>query len=317
MSKLDLDRGSYVTERRPQSFAGSKHIQERNELRTDSPDVPDISGPQGSKCKREPKQNSTLDTQHLVFQFESLVGVTKRQLELQGTKQNILLKLLCNKGLTGAFHDFENAEDLAEIFGILHHRGCITFLNYDLLTHIIETLGNETCKKKLKLYEANLMYYSESRLTTLPPDIFHCNNEADQNRKADGCEDWCKLAIKIEKDWKRHCLKDVMLAGRRVASILNLNNSDLHIASVEEGCILVTFFIPPFAAEKIMRQEMTYLQMSELDREKIIQIKCCLTNLYDSQKFSRLSVQCDSVPSFNASVVVLVRLLAICSFYIL
>ena len=177
---------------------------------------------------------TSLTTKDLIFQFELLTVATKRQLEVNGVLVCTIVQLLGDK-VACAQNEFQCVRDHAGLFGLLHRRGLITFLNYDLLNSMIQEFGNEVCRKKLRVYEANLKYYCQSRLVQISPDMFVYSQE-DQNRtELDIGKDLSKLAIKIEKEWKEQCLANDLLVGRKVASLLDLENVHLHIIGFVEG----------------------------------------------------------------------------------
>ena len=181
----------------------------------------------------------TMDTEVMIKKFGGLVVKTLLSLEKQGVSHTIVR--VCVIHLEGFVQDhekeFEQAGSVEDIFVILHH--CWSFLNYDVLEEIIIQLGTEDDKKHLDKYLCDLETFCKRSAFAVPDHVYGGKNPK-------------KPMFAVKMKMPQNTIKDVLQAKRKIAKILDVRPSTLHICCVEEGCVKVHFIVPEYIAKEVL-----------------------------------------------------------------
>ena len=132
------------------------------------------------------------------------------------------------------------AKSIAEIFHEI--APSMTFLDYDILKHIIDTYGNDTDKENLTQYEEDLEKFLGSW------EVPH--NRVKIPRTEGGLRD-----DQVQMCFKLKSLKHMPYypeLKKKIASIFNVAECAIILISIEEGCLEFVFLFPKIAVERLL-----------------------------------------------------------------
>ena len=165
--------------------------------------------------------------------------------------------------------ELEKKETITSIFTFLTTK-CASFLNYEIFQKILEYYKVSDDQERLK-YPEHLKAYIEkhkiSEFVKINPLLKPKSDSEKLILKYD-IENTCRLASIFE-------LKQF------IANILDLHPSTLRIVDIEDGCVIVTFYIPASVANAIftLNTVFTSQQEEKLRAASVLWIK------YDSYTF--------------------------------
>ena len=185
----------------------------------------------------------------------SKVDIQKLTLYVQGAYPVMKPRM---EELTKATH-FEH------FFRIIVDQACSWF-DYGIIKDLI-LLFCTNAKKCLNQYEACFKKYAEQRL---PKGLKHI--EIGSGARKGGKQ----LVIKIDREWEEVTFSDLNKLRGTFASILDIRRSDLYLADIREGCIMMTFMITEELAGRLFpsRTCLTYSQVKSLKDEGVLSVKC-------------------------------------------
>jgi hypothetical protein len=143
----------------------------------------------------------------------------------------------------------EEAKSIERIFFLLRKHKLISYFNYGILKHIIETYGSEDDKCKLREYVDEFQTFCRRKVVEVPPVISECTSPTRRIFK-----------VLITADMSA-TLADIEAAERKIADILGLAHSVLTLHEITPGSLMLTLSIPILIADKIFP-----LQASQLSR---------------------------------------------------
>ena len=144
---------------------------------------------------------------------------------------------------------FEEARSIERIFILLKIHKLISYFNYGILKHIIETYGSDDDKYRLKEYVGEFQMFCRRKVVEVPPVISECTSPT---RKI------FKVLMTVDQ---KATLADIEAAERKIANILGLAHSVLMLHDITLGSLVLTLSIPITIADKIFP-----LQASQLSR---------------------------------------------------
>ena len=134
------------------------------------------------------------------------------------------------------------ATSLEAVFTIVTAQACSWF-DYKMIKDLICMFGDANDKKLLDDYEKEYKSFAEQR--KLPKGKKHIE-------VGSGAREGCKqLVIKIDREWDHVNFNDLDRIRSNLASILKVKRSDLYLADVREGCIMMTFMITEELARRL------------------------------------------------------------------
>ena len=215
-------------------------------------------------------------TQEIQMEFGKYVTNVCRSLKERGVSiHELTLFLETASPMMRAVSDkLDGATCIEQVLKIAVRQACSWF-NYELVKQIIQFFCNDN--KLTEAYEARFKKYAEQRL---PKRIKHI--EVGGGGRSGGKQ----LLIKIDKEWDEISFVDLIKLRGKFASILGVLSSDLYLADIREGCIMMTFMITEKLAEilfpkksglassKLSSSYLTPTQIKSLKDEGVILFTC-------------------------------------------
>ena len=209
------------------------------------------------------------ETRKMQVQFAELVSDTCDSLKNRNVATADLILFLQHASplaLKPKINEMTKATSLAQVLTIFTGQTC-SWVDYEMMGVLINRFGDECDKKRLEQYEANFKKFIEHRLPSGNKHI-EVGSGARQGGK--------KLVIKIDKEWSDVTFNNLNKTRGNIASILGARRSDLYLADIREGCILITLIITEELAGKLFpsRSCLTSSQMKSLRDEGVILLRC-------------------------------------------
>jgi hypothetical protein len=145
--------------------------------------------------------------------------------------------------LSGVRAEMRKADTINKLFDLIGE-GYTSFLNYGILDSILSKYCKDVDCEDLKYPEHLEAYINEHNVTEfglVHPQLVKISTTSE------------KLCFKFDIEKTRKIGK-VLELGPQIAKILKVLPSALQLFSVEEGCIIVTYLIPVFVAEKVFTE---------------------------------------------------------------
>ena len=124
-------------------------------------------------------------------------------------------------------------------FIILRHH--MSFFNFELLQHIInsEELCTHEDRKRMEVYCSKFDEFCRRKVFEVPPDVYG-QPRSDCKRNS-----FVVLMTRHEEERNLICVR---AAKHKIANILKLKVSTLHLHRIDEGSLLLVFSVPEFVA---------------------------------------------------------------------
>ena len=118
----------------------------------------------------------------------------------------------------------------------------MSFFNFELLQHIIksEELCTNEDRKQMKEYCNKFDQFCRHKVFEVPPDVYG-QHRSDCKRKS-----FVVLMTRYEEEKN---LIFVRAARHKIATLLNLKVSTLHLHRIDEGSLILVFSVPEFVAQ--------------------------------------------------------------------
>ena len=207
-------------------------------------------------------QTLSRDYKNILTKFATLQTSTCESLN----ERNISTEKVANCALTLALYKsddvpqpllpeaqdrLEEAKSIERVFILLRRHKLISYFDYEILKHIIETYGSEDVKRRLMEYVDEFQAFCRRRVVEVPPVISECTSST---RKV--------FKVLITADMSA-TLADIEAAERKIADILGLPHSVLTLHEVTPGSLVLTLSIPILIADKIFPLQAS--QLSQLE----------------------------------------------------
>ena len=200
--------------------------------------------------KEDLMQKLTHDTTQIKRHFAQLLVKTANSFQEQGVHIHTLAHAALSIGthqsgeiptpfLPEEEKELLKADTIDSAFILLEKH--MSFFNYDILEHIIDSLGSDDDKGRLKHYEECLTRFCERKTFEVPPSVFHSESGM-KGREA--------FLVLITKKIE-FSLNDVREAKRKLATKLGLKSSTLKLHRIDEGSLVLLFSIPESVARMI------------------------------------------------------------------
>ena len=154
-----------------------------------------------------------------------------------------------------------------DFFRIIIDQACSWF-DYGIIKDLILRFCT-SAKSCLDQYEACFKEYAEQRL---PKGMKHIEIGGGARRGGK------QLVIKIDREWEEVTFNDLKKLRGTFASILGpgVRRSDLYLADIREGCIMMTFMITEELAGRLFPSKtcLTSSQVKSLKDERVLSVKC-------------------------------------------
>ena len=163
-----------------------------------------------------------------------------------------------DKYLKSNFHHFERAKSLGRIF--LHFNTYLSFIDFSLLEHIIEHLCSDELQQEMNQYSEDMRLFREE---TMVCDLIPFLPRASTTPKY-----YSDLVIKVDVDITKCTLEDLDQYRKLFLSEFLLSKLALHLATVENGSLLLHWLIPSdiISALKshICKQDVSFFQRLQI-----------------------------------------------------
>ena len=213
------------------------------------------------------------ESQEIMIQFQKLVSATIKSFQERCVPLDDLVSYVMSlKAFDPVFteskvpvfyHRFEElkaAGTITGIFMVLNNH--FSFFNYHILEEIIEELGTEEDKERLKTYKEHFNKYAKRR-------IFECPSEFGPVSDVGYADIIVKLGVEHEK----FTVAEIDLFCHKLSEIVHISSQGvLCLCRVEQGCIQLTFQVPSFVQQKIF--PLSREQEMALEEEGVIKLKC-------------------------------------------
>ena len=161
--------------------------------------------------------------------------------------------------------ELSKATFFEDFFRIVVDQACSWF-DYGIIKDLILCFCI-SAKSCLEEYEAHFKQYAQQRL---PKGMKHI--EVGSGARKGGKQ----LVIKIDREWEQVTFSDLDKLRGTFASILGIRRSDLYLANIREGCIMMTFMITEELARRLLSSKscLTSTQVKSLKHEGVISMRC-------------------------------------------
>ena len=138
------------------------------------------------------------------------------------------------------FHEqmekLDNASTINEIFNVL--KVFWSFVNYDLVEYLIDVIGIEEDRDRLKEYKRGFADYAKRRIPECPP------------KTAMSTAAQCDMCMKLDTKFSKLSLNDLHEFRFNISKILKVSSYVIRLCCIEKGCIRLTFQIPYFVKQR-------------------------------------------------------------------
>ncbi len=146
--------------------------------------------------------------------------------------KNFILDLVSSYGHDNYVEKLEKAETIPEIFVAL--RPFKSFLNYQIVEKIVKKFGSKENQQDMQVYSNAFIDFCKRSAFEVPLNALSQCFGTNKMKVLS-----VKLVSKVEAS-----LKDVVSSQQKIAAILGVNEWDLHIVSIEKGCVCLRFIVP-------------------------------------------------------------------------
>ena len=142
-----------------------------------------------------------------------------------------------------------------------------SWFDYELVKDIAYHFGESSAKDYVTQYEKCFKEYAEQRL---PDGMKHIEIDVGTIKGAK------KVVVKVDKEWNDMTFSCIDEIRASFASILDVRRRDLFLASVQSGCIMMTFLVPEELFKKMVQTKNCFStsQINAFKEAGIILIKC-------------------------------------------
>ena len=117
----------------------------------------------------------------------------------------------------------------------------MSFFNYHLIEHIVNTLGTEKDKAELKKYKTNFQQHAQRR-------VYKCPQQFGPVSKVVHAD----IFVKIDSRYENYTVAEIEDYTQELSDLLGVScKGILRLCWVEKGCFQLTFQIPSFVKEEI------------------------------------------------------------------
>lgn len=139
--------------------------------------------------------------------------------------------------------DLRSSKNIDESFIILRHH--MSFFNYELLEHIVDSgsICSEQDRQQLDKYRTEFKEFCRRKVFEVPPDSFGSSTVSKTKQR--------KFVVLITKHEAEPNLVYIDAARKKIASLLGLMASTLHLHRIDKGSLILVFSVPTFVAERL------------------------------------------------------------------
>ena len=228
----------------------------------------------GLTCEQQEylKAKLQLESKKIIMQFQKLISATVESLHRQNVSPD---ELLCHVMAMGSlkpvfeepqvpalhhcYKELKAAKTVYESFPILNDY--FSFFNYHIIEHIIEVVGTEEDKARLKSYKNNFKQYAERRIFKSPPEFGPLSDT-----------DHADIFVKLDSYYDDYTVAEIKEFCHKLSEILDVSQGILHLCRVEKGCIQMMFQVPSSVQQRNF--PLSHKQEMALAAMEVISLTC-------------------------------------------
>ena len=213
------------------------------------------------------------ESRKIMIRFQELVSATIESLIRRNVSRDKLVSYVMTLGAFDpvfkepqlpvfryCFKELKNASTIYEIFMVLNDY--FSFFNYQVLEHIIKSLGTEEDKTELQRYKKDFNQYAKRR-------IFECLPEFGQVSDADHAD----IFVKVDSQYENYTLVEIEEFRHKLSEILRVSSQGiLRLCRVDKGCFQLMFQVPSLVQHKIF--PLSVEQERALAASGVIRLTC-------------------------------------------
>ena len=233
-------------------------------------DVPGLNEQQ----KEELQERLMEETERIMIKFYSLLSeffksLNQRIISVEDVKMHLMVLDVYSgdsKEQQSLFHDqmdtLKKASTMNTVFAVL--KGFCSFVNYDIIEHLIGLVGSDKDKERLESYKETFAEYAKRRIYECP------------HKLATSTVGQCDVYMKVESRFERLTLHELCIFRRNISDLLKLSRYAVRLCYIEKGCMKLMFQIPNFVKERVFpltsqqEMELTKLGVMQLTHEKCL-----------------------------------------------
>ena len=208
-----------------------------------------------------------------MIQFQELVSATIRSLIRRNVLQEKLLTHVMTLGAFGPvfkepqvpvfchrFKELKAANTVYEIFLVLNDY--FSFFNYQLIEHIIKSLGTRKDKARLQKYKKDFINYAKRRMFECPSEFGPLSDNDDVD-----------VFVKVDSHYENCTVAQIERFRYRLSEFFCVSSQGLlRLCRVDKGCLQLMFQIPSFVQQEIF--PLSREEERALAAEGVIKLTC-------------------------------------------
>lgn len=238
------------------------------------PFLEDVEGLDGRQ-KEELKEQLKESTESIMKAYYSLlsefyISLMKRAVSVEDVKTHLMVLNVYNDDsekqhlFQDQMDSLKQASTMNAVFDVLQ---CFSsFVNYDLIEHLIGLLGSGEDKERLKCYKEQFTKYAKRRLYECPSNL----------KVATSVASHCDVYVKVESRFEKFSLHELGRFRKNLSDLLGIKRYVIHLCCIEKGCIRLTFQIPNFVTERVF--PLSPQQIKALPNLGVRQLTCGKTS---------------------------------------
>ena len=198
------------------------------------------------------KERLRCQSEKINLEFQKLVSATIESLNRQNVPPDKLLSHVMTLGslkrvfeeprvpaLHHRFKELKAAKTIYDSFLVLNDY--FSFFNYHIIEHIIEELGTEEDKTKLKKYKQNFNQYAERRIFECLPEFGQVLSDSDH----------VDIFVKLDSQYDDYTVAELEGFCHKLSEILDISLGILCLCQADKGCLQLMFQVPSFVQQRI------------------------------------------------------------------
>lgn len=230
-------------------------------------------------------QKLSCQTNEMIENFATLINETCESLQANGITTKSLIRcalslaayksqMIQNPLLEEHERNLRSANTIDDVFIILIPH--MSFFNYELLGYIIKRCGSEDNKILLDTYLQKFNEFCRRRVFEVSPDAIGYIGTNKPKRK--------KFAVLLTQYENKCTLMDIKEAQCKLATLLELDASSLHLHNVDNGSLILIFSVAVFLAIEIFPLNSLQIDCLKTEGYRIfVSIEDCDIKLPDDQ----------------------------------
>ena len=232
-------------------------------------------------------QKLSHETGEIVESFATLMNETCESLQKNDLQIQTLIRCALSLGAyksqkvqnpLSEEHERElrNAKTMDDVFIIL--RPHMSFFNYELLEYIIKRHGSDENRKLLEVYLQKFNVFCRRKVFEVSPDAIGNTSASKRKRKM------FAVLLTAAEYGDKPTLMDIKEAKRKLATLLKLNASSLHLHRIDEGSLILIFSVPTFLSTEIFPLNSSQIDCLKAEGYRIfVPVQDCNVYLPDDQ----------------------------------